>query len=58
MSGRRLSKQIVFGNLEGAVRRERSEKWREWIDSIQSDARAFGIAGGMKGMTLQARVWV
>ena len=46
MSGRRLPKRIVFGNLEGAVRRGRGGKEKEWTDCVQSDIiRAFGIAG-------------
>ena len=50
MSGGRLPKRIVFGNLEGAVRRGRDGKEKEWTDCVQSDIRAFGIAG--------AEVWV
>ena len=42
MSGGRLPKRIVFGNLEGAVRRGRGGKEKEWTDCIQSDIRAFG----------------
>ena len=45
MSGGRLPKRIVFGNLEGAVRRGRGGKEKEWTDCVQSDIRAFGIAG-------------
>ena len=45
MSGGRLPKRIVFGNLEGAVRRGQGGKEKEWTDCVQSDIRAFGIAG-------------
>ena len=45
ISGGRLPKRIVFGNLEGAVRRGRGGKDKEWTDCVQSDIRAFGIAG-------------
>ena len=45
MSGGRLPKRIVFGNLEGAVRRGRGGKEKEWTDCVQSDIWAFGIAG-------------
>ncbi|CAN0168713.1 unnamed protein product [Ascophyllum nodosum] len=48
MSGRRLPKRVVFGNLKGAVRRGRGEKEKEWTDCVQSDIRAFGIAGGLE----------
>ena len=48
MSGGRLPKRIVFGNLEGAVRRGRGGKEKEWTDCVQSDIRAFGIAGDWK----------
>ena len=33
----------MFGNLEGAVRRGRGGKEKEWTDCVQSDIRAFGI---------------
>ena len=52
MSGEWLPKRIVFGNLEGAVRRGRGEKEKEWTDCVQSDIRAFGIAGDRKATAL------
>ena len=58
MSGGRLPKRIVFGNLEGAVRRGRGGKEKEWIHCVQSDIRAFGIAGDWKATALKAEVWV
>ena len=48
MSCRRLSKRVVFGNLEGAVCRGQGGKKKEWTDCVQSDIRAFGIAGDWK----------
>ena len=48
MSGERLPKRIMFGNLEGAVRRRRGGKEKEWTDCVQSDIRAFGITGDWK----------
>ena len=48
MSGGRLPKRIMFGNLEGAVRKRRSGKEKKWIDCVQSNVRAFGIAGGLE----------
>ena len=45
MSGGRLPKRIVFGNLEGAVRRRRGGKEKEWTYCVQSDIRAFGMTG-------------
>ena len=30
----------------------------EWIDCVQSDIRAFDIAGDWKATTLKAKVWV
>ena len=50
---RRLPKRTVFGNLEGAVRRGRDGKEKEWTNCVQSDIRAFDIA-----TALQAEVWV
>ena len=58
MSGGQLPKRIMFGNLEGAVRRGRGGKEKEWTDCVQSDIRAFGITGDWKTMTLKAEVWV
>ena len=53
MSGGPLPKRIVFGNLEGAVRRRWGGKEKEWTDCVQSDIRAFGMAEDRK-----ATVWV
>ena len=53
MSGGRLPKRIMFGNLEGAVRRGRGGKEKEWTDCVQSDIRAFGITGDWKTMALK-----
>ena len=58
ISGGRLPKRVVFGNLEGAVRRGRGGKKKEWTDCVQSDIRAFGIAGAWKATALKAEVWV
>ena len=59
MSGGRLPKRIMFGNLEGALRRGRGGKKKEWTDCVQSDIRAFGIVGDWKATTaLKAEVWV
>ena len=58
MSGGRLPKRIMFGNLENAVRRGRGGKEKEWTDYVQSNIRAFGITGDWKTMTLKAEVWV
>ena len=58
MSGGRLPKQIMFGNLEGAVRRGRGGKEKEWTSCVQSDIRAFGITGDWQTMALKAEVWV
>ena len=58
MSGRRLAKRIVFGNLEGAVRRRQGGKDKEWTDCLQSNIRAFGIAGDWEATALEAEVWV
>ena len=53
MSGGRLPKRIMFGNLEDAVRRGRGGKEKEWTDCVQSDIRAFGITGDWKTMALK-----
>ena len=58
MNGGRLPKRVVFGNLEGAVRRRRGGKEKEWTDCVQSDIRAFGITGDWKATALEAEVYV
>ena len=58
MSGGRLPKRIVFGNLEGAVRRRRGDKEKEWTGCVQSDIRVFGTTGDWKATALEAEVWV
>ena len=51
-----MPKRVVFGNLEGAVRRGRGGKGKEWTGCVQSDIRAFDIAGDWKATTLEAEV--
>ena len=58
MSGGRLPKRIISGNLEGAVRRGRGGKKKDWTDCVQSDIRAFDITGNWKTMASKAEVWV
>ena len=43
-----LQVRIDAKDLEGAVRRGRGGKEKEWTDCVQSDIRAFGIAGGLE----------
>ena len=58
MSGGRLPKRIVFRNLKVVVRRGQCGKEKEWTDCVQSDIRAFGIAGDWKATALKAEVRV
>ena len=46
--------RIVFGNLEGVERRGRGRKNKEWMNGVQSDVRAFGMAGDRKATALEA----
>ena len=48
ISGGRLPNQIMFRNLESAVRRGRGGKKKERANCLQSDIRAFGIARGLE----------
>ena len=48
----------MFGKLEGAVRRGRGGKEIDWTNCVQSDIRAFSIAGDWKATVLEAEVWV
>ena len=54
----RLPKRIMFGNLEGALRRGRGGKEKEWTDCVQSDIGAFGITTDWKATVLKTEVWV
>ena len=56
VSGQRLPKQIMFGNLEGTVRRERNGKEKKWTDCVQSDFWAFGIVGDWKSTASKAEI--
>ena len=56
MSGGRLPKRIMFGNLEATVRRGRGGTEKELTDCVQSDIRAFGITGDWKATALKAEV--
>ena len=58
MSGGRLPKRIVFEKFEGAVRRGRGGKDKEWADCVQSDIWPFDIAGDWKATAFKAEVWV
>ena len=58
MSDERLPKRVVFGTLEGAVRKELGETGKEWNHCVQSDIRAFGITRDWKATALNAEVWV
>ena len=44
--------------LDGAARRGRGGKEKEWTDCVQSDTRAYCIAGDWKATALEAEVWV
>ena len=50
MNGGRLPRRIIFGNLEGAVRRGQGGKEKEWTDCVQSNIQAFGIPGDWKAI--------
>ena len=53
-----MPKRIVFGNLEGAVRRGRGGNKKEWTNCVQSDIRVFGMTGDWIATALKAEVWV
>ena len=49
---------MMFGNLEGAVRRGWGGEEKEWTDCVQSNNRAFGIAGDWRSTALRAEVGI
>ena len=48
----------MSGSVEGPVRRGQGWKEKQWTACVQSDIRAFGIAGDWKATSLEAEVWV
>ena len=58
MGGGRLPKRVMFGNLQGGVRKGRGGKEKESTDCVQSDILALGIAGDWKATALEPEVWV
>ena len=48
----------MFGNFEGAVRRGRGGKEKEWADCVRSDVQVFGIVGDWKATAVETEVWV
>ena len=56
MSGGRLPKRIIFGNLEGTVRSGRGGKEKKWTDCVQSDIRAFGVTEDWKATVAKGGV--
>ena len=52
----RTQNRICRRNLS-VIKQILKEK-EEWTDCVQSDTRAFGIAGDWKGTVLKAEVWV
>ena len=58
MSGVGSPKRITFENLGGAVRSRQCRKEKEWTGCVQSDIRAFGIAGEWNSTALEAEEWV
>ena len=59
MSGGRLPKQVVFGNLEGAVQKGRGWKDKEWTDCVQNGRHPkIWNSGGLGNDGVGAEVWV
>ena len=58
LSGHAIAYRWRSRNLESAVRRGRGGKEKEWTDCIQSDIRAFDIAGNWKATALEAEMWI
>ena len=58
MSGGRLTKRIVFENLEDAVRRGRGGKKTEGTDCVPIDIWVFGTKGDWNTTALKAGVWI
>ena len=50
-----MLKRTMLGNLEGAVRRERGGKEKEWTDYVQSDIRGVRHSGELGSNGVEGR---
>ena len=50
-----LPKRIVCGKFEGAVKRGRDGKKKEWVGCVDSDVRVFAIADDWKATAFEGR---
>ena len=57
MDARRLPRRLIMGKLDGARKRGRGGKEKEWVDCVEKDVRAFGISGDWEALSLQEDVW-
>ena len=57
MDARRLPRRIILGTLDGARKRRRGGKGKEWVDCVARDVRAFGISGDWESLSLQEDDW-
>ena len=57
MDARRLPRRLILGKLDGARKRGRGGKEKEWVDCVEKDVRAFGISGDSEALSLQKDEW-
>ena len=57
MDARRLPRRIILRALDGARKRGRGGKEKEWIDCVERDVRSFGISGDWESLSLQEDEW-
>ena len=46
-----------MGTFDGARKRGRGGKEKEWVDCVARDVRAFGISGDWESLSLQEGNW-
>ena len=54
---RRLPRRLHLGKLDGARKRGRGGKEKEWVDCVEKDVRALGILGDWEALSLQEDEW-
>ena len=57
MDAQRLPRRLILGKLDGARKRGRGRKEKEWVDGVERNVRAFGISGDWEALSLQEDVW-
>ena len=53
MDAQRLPRRLILGKRDGARKRARGGKEKEWVDCVEKDVRAFAISRDWEALSLQ-----